>query len=135
LSAPVPLKKNRVVWLTQQNVTGSHETIPFDYRGSLSSIKNGCQIFIDDGSIALSVIGRTNNRLKAKVIVGGVLKGRKGVNIPQARLEFGGISHKDVQDIAFCEGHGVEYIAQSFVRSGNDVLDVKKLLKEIQHAR
>ncbi|MDD2703271.1 MAG: pyruvate kinase [Candidatus Omnitrophica bacterium] len=129
LSAPVLLKKSRVVWLTQQNAIGSHEIIPFDYQGPLSPIKNGYQIFMDDGNIALSVIGRTKNRLKAKVMVGGLLKGYKGVNIPQARLEFGGISQKDIQDISFCEEHRLEYIAQSFVRGKNDVLDVKKLLK------
>jgi len=143
LSAPVLLKKGRVVWLTQQNVIGSPETIPFDYQGSLSSIKNGYQIFIDDGNIALNVIGRAKNRLKAKVIVGGLLKGHKGVNIPQARLDFGGkpegsglasdsqshISQKDIGDISFCEEHGLEYIAQSFVRDKNDILDVRNLLK------
>jgi len=128
LSAPVLLKKSRVVWLIQQNIKGSQEIIPFDYQGSLRSIKNGHQIFIDDGNIALEVIGRAKNKLKTKVIVGGLLKGHKGVNIPQARLEFGGISQKDMQDISFCEKHGVEYIAQSFVRTKNDILDVRKVL-------
>ena len=89
LIAPVLLKKSRVVWLTQQNIRGSHEIIPFDYQGPLGSIKNGHQIFIDDGNIALEVIGRAKNRLKAKVIVGALLKEYKGVNIPEARLEFG----------------------------------------------
>ena len=129
LIAPVLLKKSRIVWLTQQNIKGSHEIIPFDYQGPLCSIKNGHQIFIDDGNIALGVIGRSENRLKAKVIVGGLLKEHKGVNIPEARLDFGGISQKDVQDIAFCEKHAVEYIAQSFVRTKNDILEVRKLLK------
>jgi len=128
LIAPVLLKKSRIAWLTQQGVIGSHEIIPFDYQGSLRSIKNGHQIFIDDGNIALEVIGRAKNKLKTKVIVGGLLKGHKGVNIPQARLEFGGISQKDMQDISFCEKHGVEYIAQSFVRTKNDILDVRKVL-------
>ncbi|MFA5261252.1 MAG: pyruvate kinase [Candidatus Omnitrophota bacterium] len=129
LSTPVLLKKGRVVWLTQQNVIGSPETIPFDYQGPLSSIKNGHQIFIDDGNIALNVIGRAKNRLKAKVILGGLLKGHKGVNIPQARLKFGGISQKDIWDISFCEEYGLEYLAQSFVRDKNDILDVRNLLK------
>jgi pyruvate kinase len=129
LSAPVLLEKNRTIWLTQQNIIGSHELIPFDYQGSLRSIKNSHQIFIDDGNIALEVIGKTKNRLKAKVTAGGLLKGHKGVNIPQARLEFGGISQKDVQDIAFCEKHAVEYIAQSFVCAKKDILDVRKILK------
>ncbi len=135
LSAPVLLKKSRVVWLTQQGVIGLHEIIPFDYQGSLRSIKNGHQIFIDDGNIALEVIGRTKNKLKTKVIVGGLLKGHKGVNIPQAKLEFGRISRKDMQDISFCEERGVEYIAQSFVRTKNDILDVRKLLNPDSRCR
>ncbi|MFH1281955.1 MAG: pyruvate kinase [Candidatus Omnitrophota bacterium] len=129
LHAPVELKKSKILWLTQQKVTGAQEKIPFDYQGSLSSIKNGCQIFIDDGNIVLEVIGRAKCRLKAKVIVGGRLKEHKGINIPEARLEFGGISQKDRQDIFFCEKHGVEYIAQSFVRSKKDILSVRELLK------
>jgi pyruvate kinase len=135
LIAPVLLKKSRIVWLTQQNIRGSHETIPFDYQGPLSSIKNGHQIFIDDGNIVLEVIGRAKNRLKAKVIVGGLLKEHKGVNIPEVRLEFGGISQKDIQDISFCEERGVEYIAQSFVRTKKDILDIRRLLKPSSQCR
>jgi len=129
LIAQLELKKGKTLWLTQQNIKGSHEIVPFDYQGSLRSIKNGCQVFIDDGNISLEVVGRAKNRLKAKVIVGGLLKEHKGVNIPSARLEFGGISRKDIEDTFFCKKHGVEYIAQSFVRTKNDILDVRKLLE------
>jgi len=129
LAVPVELKKRKTLWLTQQKLKGTHEKIPFDYQGSLRKIKNGQHIFIDDGNIALEAIGHAENSLKVKVLVGGLLKAHKGVNIPGMRLEFGGISQKDIQDIVFCEKYGVEYIAQSFVRSRNDILDVKKLLK------
>lgn len=129
LSAPVLLKKKQRVWLIQQKVKGAPENIPFDYPGPLNSIKNGCQIFIDDGNIALEVIGRSKSRLKTKVIIGGLLKEHKGINIPAARLEFGGISQEDIQDISFCENQGVDYIAQSFVRGKKDILDLRKLLK------
>ncbi|MCG2707271.1 MAG: pyruvate kinase [Candidatus Omnitrophica bacterium] len=128
LIAPVLLKKNQITWLTRQKIKGSHEEIPFDYQGPLGDIKNGHQIFIDDGNIALEVIGRVKYRLKAKVISGGLLKEHKGINIPDARLEFGGISQKDINDIFFCKKHDVEYIAQSFVCTKNDILDVKKVL-------
>jgi len=128
LIAPVLLKKDQIVWLTQQKINGSHENIPFDYQGPLRDIKNGHQIFIDDGNIALEVIGRLKNSLKVKVIFGGLLKGHKGVNIPEARLEYGGISRKDIEDILLCKKRGVEYIAQSFVGTGKDILDVKKVL-------
>ncbi|HBG77285.1 MAG TPA: pyruvate kinase [Phycisphaerales bacterium] len=129
LAAPILLKRGQAVWLTQQKIKGSNETIPFDYQGPLRSIKNGCQIFLDDGNIAMEVIGRAKDKLKVKVIVGGLLKEHKGVNIPDAKLQFGCMNEKDVQDVLFCEKHGVEYIAQSFVRTKEDILEVRKLLK------
>ncbi|RJO65735.1 MAG: pyruvate kinase [Candidatus Omnitrophota bacterium] len=129
LLVSVLLKKSRVVWLTQQNIRGSHEIIPFDYQGSLRKIKNGQHIFIDDGNIALEVVGHAENSLRVKVLVGGLLKAHKGVNIPGVRLEFGGISQKDMEDIVFCEKYGVEYIAQSFVRTKNDILEVRRVLR------
>lgn len=128
LSAPLLLEKNQVVWLSQQNIKGSQKKIPFDYRGPLRVVENGQRIFLDDGNIALQVIGRARESLKVRVLFGGWLQGHKGVNIPEARLEFDGISRKDVEDISFCRKHGVEYVAQSFVRGKKDIQDVKKAL-------
>jgi len=128
LKEPILLKKNQIIYLTQENIIGTDEIIPFDYKGSLDNIKKGHQIFIDDGNIALEVIGRSKNKLKTKVIVGGLLKEHKGINIPETKLEFGKISEKDIEDIYFCEKYEFDYIAQSFVRDKKDVLEVKKLL-------
>jgi pyruvate kinase len=128
LSAPLLIKKHQVIWLTQDKVKGIDEVVPFDYQGPLSSIKIGKHIFIDDGNIDLEVVGHYKNKLKVKVIIGGLLKEHKGVNIPQVKLKFGGISAKDKHDISFCLKHGFEYIAQSFVRSEKDILEVRKLL-------
>ncbi|MEK7849232.1 MAG: pyruvate kinase [Candidatus Omnitrophota bacterium] len=128
LVAPVELKKRQTVWLIQQRIKGAREKIPFDYQGPLCNIKNGHHIFIDDGNIDLEVFGRTKNSLKAKVMAGGLLKEHKGVNIPEAKLEFGVMSQKDIQDILFCERNSIEYIAQSFVRTKKDILDVRNVL-------
>ena len=128
LKEPVELKRYQTLCLFQKNIKGVYGKIPFDYQGSLSSIKNGYHIFIDDGNIALEVIGHGKNSLKARVITGGLLKQYKGVNIPQAKLAFGRISHKDVQDIYFCKAHGIEYIAQSFVCTKDDISDVRGVL-------
>ena len=125
---PIFIEKNQVLWLTQRKIKGTQEKIPFDYQGPLRGIQNGQRIFLDDGNIALQVIGRTRDSLKVKVLFGGWLQGRKGVNIPEARLDFGGISRKDIADISFCREHGIEYVAQSFVRGKKDVQDVKKAL-------
>ena len=129
LASPLELKKRQTLWLTQEDVKATQDRIPFDYKGRLSDIKNGQHIFIDDGNIALEVTGRARNSLKTKVIAGGLLKGHKGVNIPDAKLKFEGISKKDIDDISFCEKYGVEYIAQSFVRTEDDILDVRRRLK------
>ncbi|MEX2117330.1 MAG: pyruvate kinase [Bacteroidota bacterium] len=130
LLAPVLLEQHQTVWLTQQKTKGSDETIPFDYQGSLLGIKNGHHVFIDDGNIALEVIGRTENSLQVKVVYGGLVQEHKGINIPEARLPFGGISLRDIEHILFCKEHGVEYIAQSFVSTKKDIQDVRKTLGE-----
>ncbi len=128
LLAPIELKKRKIIWLTQSETEGEEDVIHFDYQGSVANIKNGQNIFIDDGNICLEVIGRTRSSIKARVVIGGLLKEHKGINIPQARLEFGGISRKDSEDIIFCEKNGVEYIAQSFVRTGKEIMEVRNLL-------
>ncbi len=129
LKRPINLKRKNTLWLTQANITGSGQTVPFDYQGDLKDIKRGQQIFIDDGNICLQVTGRQPGALKTQVVVAGSLKARKGVNIPEAKLKFAGLTAKDMQDIGFCVAHQVDYIAQSFVRSKDDILQVRALLK------
>ena len=128
LLKPIELKKNQVFYLTQKKIVGENNIVYFDYSGPLSKIKTGTFIYIDDGNIALKVIDKTKNTLKTKVVVGGLLKQYKGVNIPEVELEFGSISQKDVEDIIFCKENNFDFIAQSFVRNKEDVLEVKKIL-------
>ncbi|MFH1397272.1 MAG: pyruvate kinase [Candidatus Omnitrophota bacterium] len=135
LAQPVVLKKNQIAWLIQKDIPGTVGIIPFDYQGHLRDIKKGQHVFIDDGNIGLEVIGHGKGKLKTRVVIGGELKEHKGVNIPEARLVFGGISVKDKQDILFCEKHRVDYIAQSFVRTKKDILEVKRLLGENSQIR
>lgn len=126
LKSPVALSKRRIILLSQEKAADSPGKIPFDYQGDLGRIKNGHEIFIDDGNIALEVIGRKGRSLKARVLIGGRLQARKGINIPQARLEFGRISREDIDDVNFCVNNGVEYVAQSFVRSPEDVRELRR---------
>jgi pyruvate kinase len=135
LKEPVELKKRQKICLIQKDIKGACGKIPFDYQGSLRGIKNGYHIFIDDGNIALEVIGRSVNSIKARVIAGGLLKQHKGINIPQAKLSFGKISRKDIDDIGFCKKHNIEYIAQSFVCAKGDILDVREVLGKDSKAK
>jgi pyruvate kinase len=127
---PVELKKGGAVTLTQKKVVGELQVIPFDFEGSLRPVRKGHHIYIDDGNIALVVTSRGRRTLETRVVVGGVLKEEKGVNIPDARLDFGPMSKKDIEDICFSAGHELDFVAQSFVRSRDDVVDVRKVLRE-----
>ena len=129
LNRPIPLRKKDRVWLTQADIIGAGYTIPFDYAGNLNVIKNGHHIYIDDGNICLQVIGRKKNALKTRVVVGGTVKDHKGINIPKAKLKFSGLTAKDIQDIGFCMANNLDYIAQSFVRNKEDILKIRKMLK------
>jgi pyruvate kinase len=128
LDQPVELKKREYLWLTAQNTGAQQNRIPFDYQGPLEPIKAGQHVFIDDGNIVLQVTGRDQNSLKTRVIVGGLLKPHKGVNIPDAKLEFVRMEQKDIEDILFCRDQAFDFIAQSFVRSRQDILDVREKL-------
>ena len=129
LEAPVELKKKQRVTLTQSDGPGKAGEIPFDYRGSLEVIKKGHFIYIDDGNIALEVKTVGRGSVSCEVAAGGLLKERKGVNIPLARLDFPLLSDEDREDIEFGVAQKVDFIAQSFVRSKADVLAVARLVK------
>jgi pyruvate kinase len=124
----VPLASGSIVTLTNQLQTDKLNVIPFDYQGALSDIKIGSNIFIDDGSIALKVVGRDKIGLKAVVYVPGSVKEHKGINIPDINLKFEGLTEKDKNDLLFGIENGVDFIAQSFVRNEKDILCVREFI-------
>jgi len=128
--AKTKLLKNRtVVWLSNDPEAAGPKTIPFDYQGNLERIKPGRLIYIDDGNLILRVKSTSANSIKAIVVEGGVLKERKGINIPGVNLEFDGITAKDRKDIEFAIESEVDYVALSFVRDADDVRQAAELIK------
>ena len=123
------LKSRTIVWLTNDSRACGPKTIPFDYKGDLTPIKPGRLIYIDDGNLALRVKCVSGNSIKAFVVEGGILKERKGINIPDVDLEFEGMTAKDKKDIAFGVKQGVDYIALSFVRNADDVRQAAALIR------
>lgn len=117
------------VWLTNDVQARGPKMIPFDYTGDLSRIERGQMIYIDDGNLALRADSVHANSIKATVIEGGVLKERKGVNIPGTDLAFEGMTDKDKQDIQFGIEQKVDYISLSFVRDARDVREAAEIVK------
>jgi pyruvate kinase len=128
LKNALTLKKGQELLLSNKSNPGN--AVPFDYDGEIKAIKEGTEIFIDDGNIALVVKGYKNGGLLTQVTVPGVLKEHKGINIPGMNIKFCGITKKDARDIEFAVENKVDYIAQSFVRDTNDILPIRKLLRE-----
>ncbi|MCX5668905.1 MAG: pyruvate kinase [Candidatus Omnitrophica bacterium] len=129
LKKEIALKKRQTLLLSNQAILRDKSWIPFDYAGPLSDIKNGSFIYIDDGNIALKVKSRDKQCLCAEVIIPGVLKEYKGINIPEIKLSFSGLTDKDKKDIEFSVKNKVDYLAQSFVRSDKDILSFRDSVK------
>ncbi len=127
--AGMPLKKGQKVRLAKGETSKARDVIPFDYEGPLSDIKKGRHIFIDDGNICLRVVGRRGAFVLALVEVPGLVKQHKGINIPGAKLSFKGLTDRDKADILFGVVHGVDYIAQSFVRNRDDITCLRQFVR------
>ncbi|MFH1726642.1 MAG: pyruvate kinase [Elusimicrobiota bacterium] len=121
LKKPLPLKKRQVLYLTQDEIVGQARRVHFDYTGSLKSFKKGVVVYIDDGKLMLRVREVGKRCLKTEVMNGGVLKTRKGINIPDVDLAFPALTEKDERDVEFTNAHGLDYVAPSFVRGARDV--------------
>jgi pyruvate kinase len=126
---PLELKKGGIFWLSQKEAVGSAGIAPFDYKGSLRAIKKGQPIYIDDGNIFLKTLAVSGKTIKAEIVIGGLLKEHKGINMPGAVFSFERLTQKDKGDIDFAARAKMDYIAQSFVRSAQDVRAVKKRIR------
>jgi len=113
-----------IVEITSREVEGSAKLIPIDYPKLVEDASEGNQILIDDGLLELKVLKKGSTSLKAKVVVGGMLKSRKGVNLPDVKISMSSLTEKDIEDLEFGLSVGVDFVAMSFVRSAKDVQDV-----------
>ena len=123
---PVSLKAGQRFLLHRAQVMGTSKGVSIDYPGSFARIHAHQMIYMDDGKLHLQVLRVGQDALVTRVVQEGVLGERKGVNIPGAPLDFPPINQKDVRDLAFAVRNRVQYVAQSFVRDAEDVLQVKR---------
>lgn len=118
------VERGSKVKLTTENVEGTNEVIPIDYPNLAEDAIVGNQILIDDGLLELKIVEKNGSDLTADVVVGGVLKSRKGVNLPDVDISMASLTEKDIEDLEFGLDVGVDFVAMSFVRSARDVQDV-----------
>lgn len=123
------LREGQELIVSMQEVIGNEKKISITYENLVHDVEPGTKILLDDGLIGLEVIRANNKEIVTKVLNSGILRDRKGVNIPNVKLNLPSMTKKDIQDIKFGIEKGVDFIAASFVRRASDVLEIRELLE------
>ena len=106
-------------------------TIPIDYRGLVHDVKVGDRVMMDDGLRILEVCEVHSDFVSVKVLEGGLLKNRKGVNFPDSKLSLPALTEKDSKDLLFGVAYRVDFIALSFVQDPEDIHQIKSMIKAL----
>lgn len=126
------LEAGQTFTLTTREVVGSKEICGISYRNLPQDVKVGTTIMLDDGLIRMTTLEVTETDIVCRVENGGPIKDRKGVNVPGVHLSMPYMSKQDREDILFGIQEGFDYVAASFCRSAQDVLEIRRLLDEHQ---
>lgn len=126
----VTLQNGQLFTLTTDEVEGDEERVSITYKELPQDIAVGSSILIDDGLIGMQVERIDGADIVCRVLNGGVVSNNKGVNIPNAHLSMPFISEKDHQDILFAFKNGYDFIAASFTRCADDIMQIRHILQE-----
>ena len=123
-------KKGQVSTICVEDIEGTSERFTITYKDLYKDVKPGGFILVNDGQVELLVDHVDGTDIVCICANDGVVKNKRGINVPGIKLGFDYLSEKDIGDLTFGCQQGVDFIAASFVRRPQDVLDVKKLLIE-----
>lgn len=124
------LEENQEFTLLNEDVPGDNSKVSVTYKNLANEVSIGTRILINDGTIEVVVKEIKGKDVVCKVVNGGKLTNRKSINIPNSTINLPSITEKDISDIKFGIEQGFDYIAASFVRKPEDVLNIKKVLDE-----
>ena len=126
----VRLEEDATFTLTTRDVEGDVNIVSVTYADLPKDVHRGSRILIDDGLIELKVEDITETDVVCKVVNGGVVKSRKGVNLPGVEVNLPSLMEKDIEDLKFGVENGFDIVAASFIRSAEDVLKIRRVLEE-----
>jgi pyruvate kinase len=127
---PIYLETGKTIRITTQEIKGTVDKISATYKNLTSDTKKGDTILLDDGLLELSVMFKRKDTITCKIINGGWLKENKGINLPGVSVSAPSLTAKDVRDLNFGIKMGVDYFALSFVRSAEDVKQIKEHIQK-----
>ncbi len=126
----VTLKEGNTYILTTEDIIGDETRGHITYEGLAQDVTGGNRILIDDGLIEMEVLEVKNNEILCRIINGGELGERKGVNVPNVKVKLPALTEKDKMDIQFGIEQGFDFIAASFVRTASAINEIKDILAE-----
>ncbi|MCP4075670.1 MAG: pyruvate kinase [Gammaproteobacteria bacterium] len=124
------LKSRSIVTITTRQLTGENNVIPCQYRSLHKDVKAGDRILLDDGKMELKVIEVVKRDIQCRVIYSGLLKDKKGINLPDTQVSSSSLTVNDKKDVLFAQQIGADFVALSFVRGAADVIKLKRFMKQ-----
>lgn len=132
-TSEIELKEGHTITLTTDKAyaeIGDENLLYVDYENITSVLEVGRYIYIDDGLMSLRVVNKTENTLECRIENGGLLGSKKGCNLPGTPVDLPPVSEKDRTDLLFGVEQNVDMIFASFIRSGNGIREIRKILGE-----
>ncbi|MBL7730607.1 MAG: pyruvate kinase [Chitinophagaceae bacterium] len=127
----IEIKEDDILTFTNEKVIGTKEKIYVSYPNLHADVKVGEKILLDDGKLEVVVKEITAEKnVKVQVTLGGLLLPKKGVNLPDTKISLPSLTEKDLADLAFILDKRIDWVALSFVRKPDDIIDLKKRLKD-----
>jgi pyruvate kinase len=126
----VEIREGESITITTEKVLGNASLVSTSYQDLPGDVNIGDRILIDDGKLELKVISKGDKEMTAKVVYGGILKSRKGINLPNTHVSAPSLTEKDYADLLFGLENGVDWVALSFVRTAEDIKHLKNIILE-----
>ena len=130
-AGPHDLARGDIFTITTDDVEGTKERVGTTYKGLPGDCKPGDRILIDDGKVTVEVTEVKGNDVVTKVIEPGAVSNNKGINLPGVAVSVPALSEKDMDDLRWGLNAGADFIALSFVRSAEDIVDVHRIMDEV----
>ena len=130
-AGPHDLLRGDIFTITTDDVEGTKDRVGTTYKGLPGDCKKGDRILIDDGKVTVEVIEVKGNDVVTKVIEPGAVSNNKGINLPGVAVSVPALSEKDMDDLRWGLKAGADFIALSFVRSSDDIVDVHRIMDEV----
>jgi len=125
----IEIQQGDKIEITTKDIIGTKDIISTSYKSLVDDAQVGDPVLIDDGLLRLRILERKKDSVLCSIEAGGILKPKKGMNLPGMKLSTPSVTEKDFKDLEFCMKYRIDYIALSFVRQASDISHLKEWLK------